>query len=185
MQQVSCPCLLARKAELTPVLSASGYSLYLGATTITRCPLAARAGGKDPQTSPRPPVFDQGATCVNTQHEVVAAKVPDFCTVTRCDQSLCLQYCLTKLGCKSNSSNKNACLQKQVQQQQLAHLRCHKHYVESSLCLSRAVLLCFILQIIVRSVAVERLCPGCITALCVFLGSGRVRSNIECIGPSP
>ena len=30
---------------------------------MTLCPLAANAGGREPHTSPRPPVFDQGATC--------------------------------------------------------------------------------------------------------------------------
>ena len=30
---------------------------------MTLCPLAASAGGREPHTSPRPPVFDQGATC--------------------------------------------------------------------------------------------------------------------------
>lgn len=33
---------------------------YLGMTTITRCPRAANAIGKEPQTSPKPPVFKYG-----------------------------------------------------------------------------------------------------------------------------
>jgi hypothetical protein len=35
---------------------------HLGATTITLCPRAAIARGSAPITSPRPPVFDHGAT---------------------------------------------------------------------------------------------------------------------------
>ena len=34
---------------------------------MTLCPLAANAGGREPHTSPRPPVFDQGATCSHTE----------------------------------------------------------------------------------------------------------------------
>ena len=48
---------------LTVVSVASGYNAYRGATTKTRCPRDANAGGSDPQTSPRPPVLLQGATC--------------------------------------------------------------------------------------------------------------------------
>ena len=55
------------QSALTPVYFASGYSAYLGATTITLCPLAASAAGSAPQTSPSPPVFDQGATSEETK----------------------------------------------------------------------------------------------------------------------
>lgn len=55
------------QSAFTPVYSASGYSEYLGATTITRCPLAARAAGSAPQTSPSPPVLDHGATSDETK----------------------------------------------------------------------------------------------------------------------
>jgi hypothetical protein len=41
--------------------AAAGVS-HLGATTITLCPRAAIARGSAPITSPRPPVFDHGAT---------------------------------------------------------------------------------------------------------------------------
>jgi hypothetical protein len=39
---------------------------HLGATTMTRCPRLARAMGRDPMTSPRPPVLLQGATSADT-----------------------------------------------------------------------------------------------------------------------
>ena len=52
---------------MTPVYSASGYSAYRGATTITRCPRAASAAGSAPQTSPSPPVLDHGATSEETK----------------------------------------------------------------------------------------------------------------------
>lgn len=55
------------QSALTPVYSASGYSAYRGATIITRWPLAASAAGSAPQTSPRPPVLDQGATSEETK----------------------------------------------------------------------------------------------------------------------
>ena len=55
------------QSALTPVYSASGYSAYRGATTITRWPLAASAAGSAPQTSPSPPVLDQGATSDETK----------------------------------------------------------------------------------------------------------------------
>ena len=55
------------QSALTPVYSASGYSAYLGATTITRWPRAASAAGSAPQTSPSPPVLDQGATSDETK----------------------------------------------------------------------------------------------------------------------
>lgn len=54
------------QSALTPVYLASGYSAYLGATTITLCPRAASAAGSAPHTSPSPPVFDHGATSEET-----------------------------------------------------------------------------------------------------------------------
>ena len=48
---------------LTPVDLSSGRFLYRGDTTMTRCPLAASAGGRDPHTSPKPPVLEYGAAC--------------------------------------------------------------------------------------------------------------------------
>ena len=59
--------MLPLQSAFTPVYTASGYSAYLGATTITRWPLAAKAAGRAPQTSPRPPVLDQGATSEETK----------------------------------------------------------------------------------------------------------------------
>jgi hypothetical protein len=39
------------------------YSEYLGVTTMTRWPRAARAAGREPMTSPSPPVLLQGCAC--------------------------------------------------------------------------------------------------------------------------
>ena len=51
----------SKSTALANFLSAGVPLIYLGETTITRCPRAANAIGKEPQTSPKPPVFEYGA----------------------------------------------------------------------------------------------------------------------------
>jgi hypothetical protein len=46
----------------TFVSTAFSYGLYRGDTTITRCPLSAKAIGRELHTSASPPDFDHGVT---------------------------------------------------------------------------------------------------------------------------
>ena len=60
-------CLQMRSNQLCPRLPVTNQRTDLGATTITLWPRAARAMGRDPTTSPRPPVLLQGATSAETK----------------------------------------------------------------------------------------------------------------------
>ena len=62
-------CLQMRSIQLCPRLQVTNWTRGgdLGATTITLWPRAARAMGRDPTTSPRPPVLLQGATSAETK----------------------------------------------------------------------------------------------------------------------
>jgi len=56
-------------------------NVHLGATTMTRWPLLARAMGRLPATSPRPPVLLHGATSEDTKMVSRGLSVcgEDFC----------------------------------------------------------------------------------------------------------
>ena len=49
------------------VLHSRGLQPYLGVTTMTLWPRCASAMGRDPTTSPRPPVLLQGAASAETK----------------------------------------------------------------------------------------------------------------------
>jgi hypothetical protein len=57
----------SKSTALANFLSAGVPFRYLGETTITQCPQAANAIGKEPQTSPKPPVFEYGAASAVTK----------------------------------------------------------------------------------------------------------------------
>lgn len=62
--------ILARVSNSTAFinfLSDKPPVIYLGETTITRCPRLAKAIGNEPQTSPKPPVLEYGAASAVTK----------------------------------------------------------------------------------------------------------------------